>query len=95
MFEPDAAKAYSGLASPSFGGGQRPDELAVRLYYIALIWTPYWVKPKYLTAMGALTDTEAVLLATDRQVRWGRVGRCRSQLLAPDADVPTGWSAVG
>lgn len=89
VFDPNAAaEAYTGWASPSFGGGQDPNDPALRLYYVGMIWTPRCVKPQWLSVQDALTDTEVELLATDRAERWGRPGRCRGRLLAPDAPVP-------
>jgi hypothetical protein len=69
------------------GRGLDPADPVLR-YYVAMCWQPKCLKPLFLAHAGALLPAETQLLTSDRFLRWGRPGRCRSQMLAADADVP-------
>lgn len=90
VFDSDAAaEVYVTWARAGYGRGADPTaEPWIAHYYVRMRWTPYCVKPRYLDHIGALLPAEAQLLASDRRARWGRPGRCRSRMLAADANVP-------
>lgn len=93
VFDLDAAsEAYFGWALSCYGGGHDSTDPAIRRYFVEMIWMQNCVKPQWLWHAGVLLPAEVRLFTGDRWARWGRPGRCRSQQLNPEADVPV-WLA--
>ncbi len=87
--EAAARERYVIWGREGYGRGLDPADPVLR-YYVAMRWQPKCVKPLFLAHVGALHPAEDAQLLTgdDLFSRWGRLGRCRSAMLAPDADVP-------